>query len=138
MDALRWPLPATAVTSLFGPRIDPMVGDTRFHYGVDLLGDEGQVVSAAAAGVVELADWRGGHGRHIVLAHPGGVYTSYSHLRSMFVHPGMSVAAGQAIGEVGQSGRSTGPHLHFEVTCHGVHVDPLQVLGVHGALRSPP
>lgn len=126
---LRWPLPATGVTSLFGARTDPLTGKPRFHYGVDLQGGYGQVVQAAASGRIIHAGWNEGHGRQVIIEHPGGWRTSYSHLAQCTVNRGQGVRTGQTVGQLGNSGRSTGPHLHFEVTRWGSHFDPLDVLG---------
>lgn len=127
---LQWPLPTTGVTSLFGRRPDPIEKRERFHYGVDLEATYGAVVHASAAGKVLFAGWNAGHGRQIVLAHAGGYQTGYSHLAQVLVYEGTYVQAGQPIGFAGNSGRSTGPHLHFEVTRWGGHLDPLNLLGI--------
>lgn len=127
---LGWPLPATGVSSLFGRRMDPLDGTSRFHYGVDLTADYGQVVVASEAGRVAYSGWNAGHGRQVVIDHAGGYRTSYSHLSQTLVHAGIEIVAGQAVGRVGNSGRSTGAHLHYEVTRFGMHVDPLDHLGM--------
>jgi len=126
---LQWPLPATGVTSLFGKRVDPVTGTSRFHYGVDMEGHYGQTVQAAASGTVVTARWRNGHGRIVVVKHLGGWRTSYSHLSRINVTEGQMLSSGQAIGMLGNSGRSTGPHLHFEITRFGAYHDPLDLLG---------
>lgn len=125
---LAWPLNTTAINSLFGMRRDPVNGRQRFHSGIDLSGVYGQLVYAAADGVVTMADWRGGHGRAIVVRHPGGFETHYSHLAEHVVRRGMPVKRGQSIGYLGNSGRSTGPHLHFEVRQAGAPKNPLRYL----------
>ncbi|MEZ0314612.1 MAG: M23 family metallopeptidase, partial [Myxococcota bacterium] len=132
---LQWPLPATGVTSAFGDRADPLEGDARFHYGIDLEAKYGQVVRAAAAGRVSTVGWNHGHGRQITITHAGAFQTGYSHLSQTLVYEGQIVEAGEALGLVGTSGRTTGPHLHFEVMRYGSHVDPLGVLGVPIKLR---
>ncbi len=132
---LQWPLPATGVTSAFGERADPLEGDARFHYGIDLEAQYGQVVRAAAAGRVATVGWNHGHGRQITITHAGAFQTGYSHLAQTLVYEGQIVEAGEALGLVGTSGRTTGPHLHFEVMRYGSHVDPLNVLGVPIKLR---
>lgn len=132
---LQWPLPTTGVTSAFGARADPIEGDARFHYGIDLEAQYGQVVRAAAAGRVGAVGWNNGHGRQIMITHAGGFHTGYSHLSSTMVYEGQIVEAGEPLGLVGTSGRTTGPHLHFEVMRYGSHVDPLSVLGVPIKLR---
>lgn len=125
----EWPLDATGVTSLFGKRTDPLDGSQRFHYGVDLEADYGSIVRAVAPGVVRNSGWMGAHGRQITLEHPGGFASRYAHLAQVIVPTGVDVVAGQAIGLVGNSGRSTGPHLHLELTRNGVYLDPLDFLG---------
>jgi murein DD-endopeptidase MepM/ murein hydrolase activator NlpD len=132
---LQWPLPATGVTSPFGGRADPIEGDERFHYGIDLEAQYGQVVRAAAGGRVTTVGWNHGHGRQITIVHNGSFVTGYSHLSQTLVYEGQIVEAGEALGLVGTSGRSTGPHLHFEVVRYGQHVDPMAVLGVPIKLR---
>ncbi len=130
MLMLQWPLPATGVTSLYGQRRDPLDGSSRHHQGVDLEAEYGQVVEAAAAGYVVFAGWSGGHGRQVIVEHAGGYITSYSHLSQTLVSEDTYVKAGQAVGRVGNSGRSTGPHLHLEVSRNGATLDPLDLLGV--------
>jgi len=125
---LRWPMPATGVTSPFGLRRDPVTGEERFHYGVDLQGHYGQLVQASADGRVVYAGWDAGHGRRVEIQHAGGWRTSYSHLSQVLVMGGQDVRAGQAVGRLGNSGRSTGPHLHLEVTRWEGYFDPLDIL----------
>ncbi len=127
---LKWPISATGINSLFGNREDPFDGSRRFHYGVDLAGTYGELVRACAEGVVVHAGWHSGHGRQVVIEHAGGFRTSYSHLSQVLVFEGDTVAGGQLIGRLGNSGRSTGPHLHFEVSRWGQPIDPVDVLGV--------
>jgi hypothetical protein len=129
--ALSWPVAPVVVTSPFGYRRDPILGphELRFHAGVDLFGDAGALVSAAGPGRVASAGWLGGHGRTVVVQHAGGYQTLYAHLSKLLVGIGAEVDAGTPVGTVGSSGRSTGPHLHFEVRHGGVPLDPLEVLG---------
>ncbi len=131
---LRWPLPATGINSLYGKRRDPVNGSTRTHNGVDLEADYGAIVNCAAAGLVIYAGWNHGHGRMVVVEHAGGYVTSYSHLAQILAQPNSTIDVGRPVGMVGNSGRSTGPHLHFEVSRHGQRIDPLDVLGVSLAL----
>ena len=126
---IEWPIDPVVVNSPFGLRTNPIDGKIRFHDGLDLDGRLGQAVTAAADGVVVWAGWRGGYGRHIELAHGGGWVTTYSHLSRILVHRGDRVQLGDLIGLVGSTGRSTGPHLHFEVLHHGHVLDPTSVLG---------
>lgn len=127
---LGWPVSPLVVTSPFGFRRDPILGpgQLRFHAGVDLGGQSGDVVSAAAPGRVSGAGWAGGHGRTVTVQHAGGVATVYAHLRRILVRTGQEVKAGTPVGLVGTSGRSTGPHLHFEVRSGAIPIDPLDVL----------
>lgn len=127
--SLDWPLAATGITSLYGPRADPLEKRVGFHYGVDMSAEYGSVVQSAAAGHILVAGWSGGHGRRVVIQHIAGYRTSYSHLSQVTVVSGTRIEAGHAIGRVGNSGRSTGPHLHLEVTRFGEHLDPLDLLG---------
>ena len=109
------PLPAQ-ITSVFGWRIHPINGDVRFHSGTDLGAAMGTPVLAAYAGRVALADFLGGYGLTVVLQHNDGTQeTRYAHLSEAFVHPGDFVEQGTVIGRVGNTGNSTGPHLHFEI-----------------------
>lgn len=132
---LTWPLPATGVTSLYGKRSDPIDGQVRFHRGLDMEAKYGTTVKASADGQVVAAGWNGGYGRQIVIEHAGGYQTVYAHLAQILVPLRARVAAGEPIGLVGTSGRSTGAHLHFEVLEWGQHVDPLDVLGVELRLK---
>lgn len=116
--SVAWPL-APVLSSPFGPR------GARFHPGIDLAASPGTPVRAARAGTVVYADWGGSYGRLVIVAHTRGVETYYAHLRRFAVTPGEWVARGEIIGRVGASGRSTGPHLHFEIRVHDAVVDPL-------------
>ena len=127
---LDWPLAATGITSLYGPRPDPVEKRVGFHYGIDMSASYGTQVMSSASGIVISAGWNGGHGRRVVVQHRYGYRTSYSHLSQIVAAPGSRIGAGESIGLVGNSGRSTGPHLHFEVTRYGKHLDPLDILGV--------
>ena len=127
---LHWPLPTTGVNSLFGARSDPIDGHERHHNGVDLEGEYGAVVQACADGLVVWAGWNAGHGRQVVIEHRGGYRTGYSHLSQVLTFPGARLRAGEPVGRVGNSGRSTGPHLHFEVLRDDSYLDPLDSLGV--------
>lgn len=123
-----WPLSTTGINSLYGERIDPIDGRRRFHGGIDIEGHYGALVSAAAPGVVVHADWAHGHGRQVIIEHAAGFRTVYSHLAQVLVLPGTVVHTGDVIGQVGNSGRSTGAHLHFEVMRWNSLLDPLDVL----------
>jgi murein DD-endopeptidase MepM/ murein hydrolase activator NlpD len=139
---LRFPVNMVNVTSYFGQRRDPIQNkQTRFHGGVDLGGMEGMLISSSGPGVVAYADWQGGSGMHVIVVHPNGYRTHYSHLSRIFVEPGQTVDEASPLGLMGSTGRSTGPHLHFAVSRHGAFFDPLEVLEVpldknHPAPRS--
>jgi murein DD-endopeptidase MepM/ murein hydrolase activator NlpD len=124
-----WPLEGR-VTSSFGERQDPINGEGAFHAGIDIAAPYGSPVRAAADGDVMNAQMESGYGREITLDHGHDVLTVYGHLSAMAVIPGQHVTRGQVIGYVGQSGRSTGPHLHYEVRVHLVPVNPHKYLRV--------
>lgn len=88
----------------------------------------GALVRASAAGLVSEGEWKGNHGRHVRIEHRGGMVTSYSHLSLILVEPGAWVEPGDPVGLVGESGRTTGPHLHFEAQLNGQALDPLTLL----------
>ena len=137
-----WPVSPQILTSPFGYRRDPIMRKRhtyRFHAGIDLGGRSGTSIVAAASGKVTSAGWAGGHGKSITLEHPGGIFTTYSHLKRVLVSRGQTVKQGQAIGVMGSTGRSTGPHLHFEVRRHNVPLDPLELLlSSRRAQQQPP
>lgn len=117
-------LPVASVSSNFGWRADPLNGQARFHKGTDLRMAYGTEVHAAAAGVVVSAGDRPGYGLTVVVDHGDGRETRYAHLSTIDVAPGDPVAGGQPIARSGNSGRTTGPHLHFEAREYGQPVDP--------------
>lgn len=120
---LGWPVSGT-ITSPFGYRRNPFGGGMEFHQGLDIAAPTGTTVTAAASGTVISAGWYGGYGNYILIDHGGGMATGYGHLSQIFVSSGQQVQKGQAIGAVGSTGASTGPHLHFEVRLSGKPVDP--------------
>jgi murein DD-endopeptidase MepM/ murein hydrolase activator NlpD len=120
------------VTSGFGQRIHPIDGTADFHTGVDLRAPEGAAIHAAMSGVVKSAGPRGGYGNAVEIDHGGGVSTLYAHASSLSVKPGDVVTAGESLGEVGQTGKTTGPHLHFEVRAQGKAIDPKKALNAYG------
>jgi murein DD-endopeptidase MepM/ murein hydrolase activator NlpD len=122
-----WPLEGR-VTSSFGERQDPINGEGAFHAGIDIAAPYGSPVRAAADGDVMNAAFGSGYGREVTISHGHDVMTLYGHLSSMAVVSGEHVSRGQIIGYVGQSGRSTGPHLHYEVRVHMVQVNPHKYL----------
>lgn len=118
-------LEGAPVSSAFGWRRDPMTGTSRFHAGVDIAVAYGRDVKAAAEGVVAFAGQQGGYGNTVVIDHGAGRQTRYAHLSQPTVREGERVAEGQIVGKSGNSGRSTGPHLHFEMLVNGQAVNPL-------------
>ncbi|MGA8097216.1 MAG: peptidoglycan DD-metalloendopeptidase family protein [Candidatus Cybelea sp.] len=118
-----WPVTGT-ITSPFGWRTNPFGGGPEFHQGLDIAAPMGTTVTAAAGGTVIMAQWYGGYGNYVLIDHGAGYSTGYGHLSAMYVSSGQSVQRGQAIGAVGSTGQSTGPHLHFEVRIAGKPVDP--------------
>jgi len=124
-----WPVEGP-VTGSFGERIDPFNGEGAFHSGVDIGAIYGQPIMAPADAIVEFADFMGGYGRAVILDHGHGITTRYGHMKSFAVYPGQHVHRGDTIGYVGDSGRSTGPHLHYEVRINDVPVNPHKYLRV--------
>lgn len=122
-----WPVEGR-VGSSFGERQDPINGEGAFHSGIDIEAPSGTPVRASADGEVVSAEMASGYGREIVLNHGHDVQTIYGHLSAMAVIQGQHVSRGQVIGYVGQSGRATGPHLHYEVRVHNVPVNPHKYL----------
>ncbi len=112
------------VSSSYGWRRDPFQGTSKFHGGIDLAARYGTEVPAAAGGTVVTAGEQGGYGLTVVVRHAGGYETRYAHLSSLDVRQGDTVEKGALVGRVGSTGRSTAPHLHFEVTQSGKRIDP--------------
>jgi murein DD-endopeptidase MepM/ murein hydrolase activator NlpD len=127
---------AGRLTSNFGMRRHPILGYMRMHAGVDYGAPYGSPVYAVTDGVVTLAGRSGGYGNFIKLSHGGGMGSGYGHLSRIVVRAGQSVKRGQIIGNVGSSGMSTGPHLHFEIYRNGAAVNPLSVKFVERAQLS--
>jgi murein DD-endopeptidase MepM/ murein hydrolase activator NlpD len=117
---------AAHVSSGFGPRRDPLTGVPAFHAGVDLAAAEGSPVRPLAPGVVVFAGESPGYGLSAVVDHGAGRQSRYAHLSALRVRAGQAVGAGDPLGEVGNTGRSTGPHLHLELRVRGEPVDPLR------------
>jgi murein DD-endopeptidase MepM/ murein hydrolase activator NlpD len=134
---LRKPLHGSLdLSSGFGIRTDPFNGTPAMHTGLDLLGDPGDAVRATADGAVKTAGWSGGYGKSVDLDHGYGISTRYGHLSSIEVRAGQLVKSGQVIGKVGSTGRSTGPHLHYETRVGGEAVDPQKFLRAGQRLES--
>jgi murein DD-endopeptidase MepM/ murein hydrolase activator NlpD len=116
------------LASPFGVRTDPFNGSPAMHTGIDLHGETGESVRVTADGTVTSAGWSGGYGRVIDIDHGNGLSTRYGHLSAIEVRVGQTVRTGQIIGRVGSTGRSTGPHLHYETRVRGEAVDPQKFL----------
>lgn len=119
---------AAEIMSGFGIRRDPFTRGLAMHGGVDLREEPGAPVRATAAGRVVEADWSGGYGRMVEIDHGGGLVTRYAHLSRITVKPGEWIERGQIVGRVGSTGRSTGPHLHYETHIDGNAVNPLRFM----------
>jgi murein DD-endopeptidase MepM/ murein hydrolase activator NlpD len=117
------------ISSYFGERMDPFNGEDAFHKGVDFAGDAGADVLAVASGIVTWAGPREGYGNLVELNHGNGYVTRYAHGARTLVTVGDEVERGQAVAVVGSSGRSTGPHVHFEVLKDGRQIDPMAFVG---------
>jgi len=116
------------ISSRFGRRHDPMHGGLVMHKGVDFAGYTGMPVVAPADGVVIWTGTRGGYGRTVVIDHGNGIQTHFAHLNRYDVRRGDHVARGEVVAEMGSTGKSTGPHLHYEVRRYGEPVDPLSFI----------
>jgi murein DD-endopeptidase MepM/ murein hydrolase activator NlpD len=119
-----------SITSKYGNRIDPLNNQPGFHVGVDIRGKHGTKIRATAAGVVVKAFKNGGYGNYVEIDHGNGYHTVYGHMQSYIVKKGESVKQGQIIGLVGSSGRSLGPHLHYEIRLHRKPVNPTKFMQV--------
>jgi murein DD-endopeptidase MepM/ murein hydrolase activator NlpD len=125
---VRRPFANAEITSGFGPRVDPFLGRSALHAGIDFREATGAPVRATAAGKITEASWVGGYGNMVEIDHGGGLTTRFGHLSEILVAPGTIVAVGDIVGRVGSTGRSTGPHLHYETRIDGTPVDPMRFL----------
>lgn len=124
-----WPVRGR-LTAGFGQRMDPFSGEEAFHPGIDIADALGTDVMATGDGLVIEAEPDAGYGRSVLIDHGDGITTRYAHLSRIFVVVGEQVKQGEIIGAIGTSGRTTGPHLHYEVRIHGTPVNPARFL--HG------
>lgn len=134
---LTFPLGASSwrLSSGYGWRSDPLDPDQEdFHRGMDLACGEGTPVLAAMDGVVFAAGRSSSYGNYIRLAHDDGMETLYAHLQYLYARPGQVVKAGEVLGTAGQTGRATGPHLHFELLYRATRYDPSDLLGLGEAV----
>lgn len=119
------------VSSSYGYRRDPFTGQRRFHAGMDIAAAQGTPVRAIGDGVVRWVGDRGNLGLLVEIEHEGGVLSRYAHTSRSLVSEGEVISRGQQIAEVGETGRATGPHLHFELRREGIAIDPLNMLKIY-------
>jgi len=125
---LASPLGSLEISSRFGRRVDPFTGQSATHTGVDFRAASGTIVRATGAGTIVSASTNGGYGKMVEVDHGNGVSTIYAHLSTISVRVGQTVTVGAIVGRAGSTGRSTGPHLHYEVNRAGRAVDPMPYL----------
>jgi murein DD-endopeptidase MepM/ murein hydrolase activator NlpD len=125
-----WPVKGGRVTSKFGMRIHPISRKLQMHDGIDIIALRGTPIRASAPGMVTFVGRRSGYGKTVVIDHGYGLSTFYAHCNATYVRVGQQVKKGRKIAEVGSTGHSTGPHLHFEVRVRGIQVDPMQYLSL--------
>ncbi len=122
-----WPLKGN-LTSGFGYRSSPFGGSREFHRGIDISAPSGSPIVAPADGMVVSTDWHSGYGLIMVINHGYGVVSRYAHLSQAYVEPGQRVRRGERVAAVGMTGRTTGPHLHYEIILNGIPVNPMRFL----------
>ncbi|MEZ5425372.1 MAG: peptidoglycan DD-metalloendopeptidase family protein [Pyrinomonadaceae bacterium] len=126
---VEYEMPLTGrISSSFGNRFHPIDKKVKFHTGVDIAVPRGTPISSAAEGVVKFAGRKGGYGNVVIIEHPDGRETFYAHADKLLVKKGQVVSGGQEIAKAGSTGKSTGPHLHFEVRENGKAIDPIKFL----------
>lgn len=123
----RWPV-GGKITSSFGYRRHPISKRRHFHKGIDIANKSGTDLVAAGSGIVTFSGWNGGYGKVIIVSHGYGYKSVYAHNKNNLVKVGDKVTKGQTIAELGNTGKSTGPHVHFEIRYDGQHIDPINVL----------
>jgi murein DD-endopeptidase MepM/ murein hydrolase activator NlpD len=119
------PVEGVKLTSSYGMRVHPVLGGRRAHKGIDLAGPVGTPIYATADGVISKAEWFSSYGLYVSIEHGGALQTRYGHMSRLNVANGQRVHKGDIIGFIGTTGRSTGPHLHYEVRVNGEAVNPL-------------
>ncbi|MDR3349564.1 MAG: peptidoglycan DD-metalloendopeptidase family protein [Acidaminococcales bacterium] len=125
--SMNWPIRGS-ITSPYGWRIHPIFGSQKFHAGLDISANYGDLIKAADEGVVISAGWLGGYGYTVMIDHGGGIITLYAHNSELTVSVGETVLKGQTVALAGSTGYATGPHCHFEVRVHGKTANPLEYL----------
>ncbi len=133
---LRQPVPGATITSRYGRRLDPFLGRPALHTGIDFRGSRKTRVRVTAPGKVVRAGRMGGYGLCVEVDHGNGLSTRYAHMSQILVKVGQHLDAGDVVGRVGSTGRSTGPHLHYETRVHGRPVNPISYLRAGRELRS--
>ncbi len=135
-SGMIWPVIkcSTYISSPYGNRVHPITGEYKMHSGIDITGGgiNGKPVVAARNGTVIFAGWQGGYGNYVIVDHGNGITTCYAHCSTLLVSKGEKVMQGQQIANVGSTGNSTGPHLHFEVRINGATTQPLNYVNVPG------
>src|SRR5690606_11084589 len=116
------------MSSNFGYRVDPFTRGPAMHTGMDLRAESGTPIRATAHGQVVTAEYSDGYGNMVEVEHAGGLSTRYAHMSAILVTLGQSVGSGTLVGRVGSTGRSTGPHLHYETRMEGDAIDPIRFL----------
>jgi murein DD-endopeptidase MepM/ murein hydrolase activator NlpD len=133
---LSRPLSESIITSGFGARLDPFLGRPAIHPGVDFAALQGSPAHATAAGTVIVAGYNGGYGNEVEIDHGNGITTRYGHLSEIDVQVGQIVSKGAVVGKTGSTGRSTGPHLHYEVRVDGAAIDPMTFINAGHRIAS--
>jgi len=128
-----YPVPEGWFSSNFGYRIDPFTGQQSMHEGIDFPAEVGTPIVATASGKVIVAEWHAAYGKMVEIDHGNGLVSRYAHTSAMYVKAGDLVVRGQKIAAVGSTGRSTGPHLHFEVRLNGIPQNPARFLQASAA-----
>lgn len=123
-----YPLQHAKISSQFGVRFDPFLRIKKFHSGIDFISEPGSKVRSSAKGQVIFSDVYAGYGNLVVVRHTDNLTTHYAHLWGIRVHVGQMVQSGETLGFLGETGRATGPHLHFEVRWNGIPINPLWIL----------
>ena len=124
---MKTPLNGARLSSGFGNRKHPILGFTKMHRGVDFAAPIGTPIFAAGDGIIEYSGWNGTYGKYIRIKHNGTFKTAYAHLSKVYKKRGTRIKQGDIIGTLGTTGRSTGPHLHYEILIHGKQVNPLRI-----------